>query len=100
MKKWFGAAGICVNEEKQILMVKQGKPDEKKLWTVPSGGKEDDETYEACCIREINEETGYDAGVVKPLFIKEGTNLVSLWKCIILRYMYMRVNPRYRILII
>ena len=38
MQKWFGAAGICINSNGQILMVLQGKPEEKKLWTVPSGG--------------------------------------------------------------
>lgn len=73
MKKWLGAAGLCINEKKQILMVKQGQPDEEKLWTIPSGGKESNETFEACCIREIYEETGYRTSIVKPLFIKNGT---------------------------
>lgn len=40
MEKWIGAAGICINSKGQILMVLQGKPDEKKLWAVPSGGLE------------------------------------------------------------
>ncbi|WP_430789634.1 NUDIX hydrolase [Virgibacillus flavescens] len=73
MKKWMGSAGLCINEKKQILMVKQGLPDEEKLWTIPSGGKEANETFEACCIRETYEETGYLTSIVKPLFIKEGT---------------------------
>ncbi len=33
-------------------------------WLVPGGGLENDETPETCCIREVEEETGY---VVKPL---------------------------------
>ncbi|MGY0694430.1 NUDIX hydrolase [Virgibacillus sp. FSP13] len=71
MKKWFGSAGVCVHEKSQILMVKQGRPKEKRLWSIPSGGKELNETFEVCCIREIREETGYDVSVVRPLFVKE-----------------------------
>ena len=53
MQQWFGSSGVCINEHGQLLMVLQGKPEEKKTWSIPSGGKEYDETYEECCIREI-----------------------------------------------
>ena len=53
-------------------MVLQGKPEEKKLWTIPSGGKEDLETFEDCCVREIKEETGYQVEIVRKLKAKEG----------------------------
>lgn len=33
-------------------------------WLVPGGGVEDDETPEACCVREVEEETGV---IVRPL---------------------------------
>ncbi|WP_088012194.1 NUDIX hydrolase [Gottfriedia acidiceleris] len=72
MEKWIGAAGICINRERQILMVLQGKPDEKKLWAVPAGGLEDNESIDECCKREVLEETGYEVEVIKELFIKEG----------------------------
>ncbi|MFT4417198.1 NUDIX hydrolase [Fredinandcohnia humi] len=72
MGTWFGAAGICINEHNELLMVLQGKPDEKKLWAVPSGGKEGQESFEECCIREIREETGYDVEIVQSLHIKKG----------------------------
>lgn len=71
MEKWIGAAGICINPKGQILMVLQGKPDEKKLWSVPSGGLEKDESIDECCKREILEETGYEVEVMKQLYIKE-----------------------------
>ncbi|MET3193929.1 NUDIX hydrolase [Bacillus sp. OAE603] len=74
MNKWIGAAGICINESNQVLMVLQGASDEKKLWSVPSGGLEIGETLEECCIRELREETGYDIRIIKPLFIKEGSS--------------------------
>lgn len=68
MKKWFGSAAICINENKDILMVKSvGSED----WAVPSGGIEEGESPEECCIREVKEETGYDVEIVEKLFIKE-----------------------------
>lgn len=69
---WEGSAGVCINEHGEILMVRQGKADEEKLWAVPAGGKEPEETFEQCCIREVFEETGYKAEIIRPLFVKTG----------------------------
>lgn len=73
MKKWTGAAGVCVNTDNHILLVKQGRPEEVKTWTIPSGGQEKNETLEQCCVRELKEETGYDVKVIEKLFIKHDT---------------------------
>jgi ADP-ribose pyrophosphatase YjhB (NUDIX family) len=72
MELWEGSAGVCINEHGEVLMVRQGKMDEEKLWAVPAGGKETGETFEQCCIREVFEETGYDVEIVRPLFVKTG----------------------------
>ncbi|MBU9722749.1 MULTISPECIES: NUDIX hydrolase [Bacillaceae] len=72
MQRWFGSSGVCINENGEILMVLQGTPDEEKRWSVPSGGKEKDESYEACCVREVHEETGYDVEVIKEIKVKNG----------------------------
>ncbi|GGE62717.1 NUDIX hydrolase [Priestia taiwanensis] len=72
MKKWYGAAGLCINEHDEILMVLQGAENEEKRWSIPSGGKEDGESFEECCIRELKEETGLNVTIVKPLHIKKG----------------------------
>lgn len=72
MNKWVGAAALCVNSDRQILMVLQGKPDEEKRWSVPSGGKEQYETLEECCIREVHEETGYRCKIIKEIKSKAG----------------------------
>lgn len=72
MQEWYGAAGVCINEQGELLMVLQGKPEEEKTWSVPSGGKEPDETFEACCLREFEEETGYIAEIVKEMKVKKG----------------------------
>ncbi|WP_257469196.1 MULTISPECIES: hypothetical protein [Bacillaceae] len=29
MKEWFGSSGLCINDNGQLLMVLQGKPEEK-----------------------------------------------------------------------
>ncbi|MCD5322306.1 NUDIX hydrolase [Pontibacillus sp. HN14] len=72
MNQWVGASGVCVNEDNEILMVLQGKPEEDKKWTVPSGGVEGGESFRDCCKREINEETGYQVEVVEELKVKKG----------------------------
>lgn len=72
MNKWVGAAGVCVNSDRQLLMVLQGKPEEEKRWSVPSGGKEQNETLEDCCIRELYEETGYRCKIIKKIKGKSG----------------------------
>lgn len=72
MKEWYGSSGVCINEEGQLLMVLQGKPDEKKTWSIPSGGRENNETFVECCSREIEEETGYKVEIVKELQVKKG----------------------------
>jgi 8-oxo-dGTP pyrophosphatase MutT (NUDIX family) len=50
MPRWKGAAACCLNDQAQILMVLQGKPNEEKKWSVPSGGIEPGETPEECCV--------------------------------------------------
>lgn len=70
MVKWQGAAGICLNEDKQLLMVLQGTEEEVKTWSVPSGGKETTENFETCCIREVYEETGFVVDIVREVLHK------------------------------
>jgi aminoglycoside 6'-N-acetyltransferase len=74
MFQWKGAAGVCINEENQVLMVLQAAPDEEPKWTVPSGGIEGNETYEEACIREFEEETGLTVEIVSKLQDKNGMN--------------------------
>jgi ADP-ribose pyrophosphatase YjhB (NUDIX family) len=73
LQKWFGSSGVCINENGQLLMVLQGKPEEKKTWSIPSGGKEHDKTFEECCIREIEEETGYSGEIIEEIKVKRQT---------------------------
>lgn len=69
---WRGSAAICINEKDEILMVAQEKPNEPELWSVPSGGVEENETFEECCAREVWEETGYRIKVINKVRERDG----------------------------
>lgn len=73
MFNWKGAAGVCINKENQLLMVLQATDDEEPKWSVPSGGLEGSETFEQCCVREYEEETGLKVEVVSKLQNKNGS---------------------------
>ncbi|TLS37261.1 NUDIX hydrolase [Pseudalkalibacillus caeni] len=68
MKSWKGSAAICVNDSGEVLMVRCKGDDG---WAVPSGGIEEGENPEQCCIREVKEETGYDIALEQKLFTKQ-----------------------------
>jgi 8-oxo-dGTP diphosphatase len=68
MKEWYGAAGICMNENNEVLMVKAKS---SNAWAIPSGGIEKGESPEECCVRELKEETGYTVRIMKQLFVKD-----------------------------
>lgn len=70
---WKGSAGVCINNRNELLMVLQGKPEEPKVWAIPSGGLEKGESFEECCLREIGEETGYKVQISHKLHVKTGT---------------------------
>ncbi|MBU9672429.1 NUDIX domain-containing protein [Planococcus sp. CP5-4] len=58
MANWKGAAGVCVNERNEILLVLMKAPEEDSKWSVPASGTEAGETLEQCCEREFEEVTG------------------------------------------
>ncbi len=72
MSNWKGAAGVCINEKNEVLLVLQGVPGEEKKWTVPAGGVEQGETLEQSCIREFFEETGLIVQVIEKLNTRTG----------------------------
>ena len=60
---------VIVNDDREILLswFNGGKDPSHALWTLPGGGIEFHESMEAGTIREIKEETGFDAELVRPL---------------------------------
>ncbi|MGR3764369.1 NUDIX domain-containing protein [Rossellomorea sp. NS-SX7] len=69
---WKGASALCIQNER-LLMVYQGKKNEEKRWSVPSGGLEPNESIQECCKREVWEETGYKVEVGKHVYTKWGS---------------------------
>ena len=72
MSNWKGAAGVCINEKNEVLLVLQGVPGEEKKWTVPAGGVEGNETVEQCCAREFFDETGLTVRIQEKLNTRTG----------------------------
>ena len=64
-----GAAVILpVLDDGRIAMIRNRRRTVGKvLWELPAGTLEGDEAPEACAARELEEETGYRAGVIQPL---------------------------------
>ena len=60
MKTRKACRGIVIRDG-LILLTYEVNTDQ---WFIPGGGREGEETNEACCVRELAEETGF---VVNPL---------------------------------
>lgn len=72
MSDWKGAAGVCINEKNEVLLVLQGPPEEEKKWAVPAGGIEQGESLQECIEREFFEETGLTIKTLNELKVRSG----------------------------
>nr|WP_211655729.1 NUDIX domain-containing protein [Planococcus sp. MSAK28401] len=72
MANWKGAAGVCVNERNEILLVLMKAPEEDSKWSVPASGLEAGETLEQCCEREFEEVTGLTVKAGEILKTRDG----------------------------
>ncbi|MFP3358308.1 NUDIX hydrolase [Planococcus sp. SIMBA_143] len=72
MANWKGAAGVCVNERDEILLVLMKAPEEDSKWSVPASGMEAGETLEQCCEREFEEVTGLTVKAGEILKTRDG----------------------------
>ena len=58
------AAGVFLERDGLVLLVRRGAEPAKGYWDVPGGFLEEGETPEACARREIREELGVELGVL------------------------------------
>jgi ADP-ribose pyrophosphatase len=57
---------VAVNEQQEIIMIKQYRyPIDEVIWEVPAGKLEKGENPDDSAARELEEETGYQAKVIK-----------------------------------
>jgi 8-oxo-dGTP diphosphatase len=75
-----------------ILMVRH-RTTEREYWTLPGGAIEPDETPEAAAVREVREETGLQATVLRFLFSDPYGDDQSLCYCFLLQAMEHGVTP-------
>ena len=58
------AGCLVVNENNEVLLIGDN---EGKIWTIPKGHAEENETIEQVALREVKEETGYEVEIIKRL---------------------------------
>jgi ADP-ribose pyrophosphatase YjhB (NUDIX family) len=54
-------------EGPEVVMIRPMSTDEKQVWALPKGMKEEGERPEDAAVREVLEETGIEAEIVRPL---------------------------------
>ena len=62
----FSCGGVILDNNK-VLLVQVKSMKGRKIWTFPKGHIEQGETPRQAALREVLEETGYKAAIVKPL---------------------------------
>ena len=70
--KEVNVAGCVVAQGGKYLLVQEKWEHAYKLWNLPAGKVEDDETIEVGAVRETKEESGFDVEIVRPLVVREG----------------------------
>jgi 8-oxo-dGTP pyrophosphatase MutT (NUDIX family) len=71
-EKWSSAGGIVENARGEIAIVLQRDRRRALRWTLPKGRIDAGETAETAALREVYEETGLRARIVRPLGVHEG----------------------------
>lgn len=63
----FSAGGLVVDETNKILVIKTKNLKDETVFTFPKGHIEKNETSETAALREVEEETGVKAKIIKKL---------------------------------
>jgi 8-oxo-dGTP pyrophosphatase MutT (NUDIX family) len=69
--KWSSAGGLVLDDRDRVAIVLQRKRGRLR-WTLPKGRIDAGETAEQAALREVFEETGLQARILRPLLLHEG----------------------------
>jgi 8-oxo-dGTP pyrophosphatase MutT (NUDIX family) len=70
--KWSSAGGVVRDGRGRIALVRQRGRRGRWRWTLPKGRMDPGETVEATALREVYEESGLRARIVRPIVLHEG----------------------------
>ena len=73
--KRISCRAIIIDREKLVAMYRE--KNDRVYYTFPGGGLEENETEEACVIRECKEEFGIDVEVVRKVYIYNGEKSIE-----------------------
>ena len=101
MKREFSAGGIVLNNGKVLLIKNAALRDPKKAyWGFPKGHINPGEKSSGAALREIKEETGIEAEIVKKLgdsryvFTKGGEKVFKVVVYFLLKYISGEIKPQ------
>jgi ADP-ribose pyrophosphatase YjhB (NUDIX family) len=71
-RKWMSAGGLVIDGRGRIALVRQRNRRGRWRWTLPKGRIDRGETAEAAALREVYEESGLRARILRPIVMHEG----------------------------
>jgi ADP-ribose pyrophosphatase YjhB (NUDIX family) len=71
-RKWMSAGGLVIDARGRIALVRQRNRRGRWQWTLPKGRMDRGETVEAAALREVYEESGLRARIIRPIVLHEG----------------------------
>ena len=76
----YVSRGVLINEKNEVAIIKVSGDDifgHRDYYETPGGGKKVNETIRQACLRELEEETGYEVEIIKELgMVNDYYNLI------------------------
>src|SRR3954469_22461488 len=70
--KWASAGGVVVDARGCVALIRERDRRGRSRWTLPKGRVDAGETPEVAALREVYEESGLRASIVRPIVVHEG----------------------------
>ena len=70
--KWESAGGVVIDDDGRVALVEQRDSRKRWRWTLPKGRIDAGESAETAALREVYEESGLRAEIVRPLVMHDG----------------------------